>query len=126
MKTAVQTSVVSILRKQEKERQIKFWEMLLKEGANTEAECPTRAEPPRDSIYFGLMPRHLRGAFVRTVQLHSEGHAAEARVLDAAVSDLLQEHFREQLARKEKHGDPPIAEFRVTKDWHIYAIPFKH
>lgn len=126
MKTQAKASVVTILREQERQRQLKFWNLLIENNGNDEAPCPTRAEAPQDAVYFGIMPRHLRDAFVKSVHLHENGHAGEARALDAAVSDLLQGHFKEQLRRKETHGESPVAEFRVTKDWHIYAIAFSH
>lgn len=126
MKTSPKPSVVSVLREQEKKRQLKFWEMLLHDDTYTEPKCPTTSEAPKDSIYFGLMPRELRAAFVKSIYLRKDGHTAEARVMDTAISDLLQEHFKELLQWKASRGEAPIAEFRVTKDWHVYAIPFRH
>lgn len=122
MKTTSRTSVVSILRAQEKKRQLKFWEMLLHDDTYAEARCPTNAEPPEDSIYFGLMPRELRTAFVKAIRMRETGHKAEAQMMDTAISDLLQEHFRELLDWRARRAEPLIAEFRVTKDWHVYAL----
>ena len=84
------SSVIEILREQEKNARLKFWNMLLSVNGQSDVVCPFIEEPPVGAVLFGTMPKKLRYAFIRAYQLRSEERKAEAEVFEEALNDLLQ------------------------------------
>jgi hypothetical protein len=85
--------------------------------------CPFTEQIPQDAVYFGKMPRRLRGAFLKAYELRADNRRAEALVFEEAISDLLQEHFKHEMDRRRLDGEPSVEQFRLGGDWNVYALP---
>ena len=101
---------------------LRFWRMLTQLSSRDDIECPTSGEPSPGAVKFGVMPRYLRGAYVRASSLRSQGRSGEAEVYEEAINDLMQEHFRAQLRAQKRRDEAPIAHFQLGKDWSVYAV----
>lgn len=119
------SSVIEILRRKEKQARLKFWRMLLQMSGQTAIECPFKDELPPGAVHFGMMPENMRGAFIQAYRLRSEERRAEAEIFEEAISDLMQEHFRKMIEEKAMQGEKRIGQFRLGKEWAVYAIPLE-
>ena len=120
------SKILDVLRKEEKKARLRFWRALMRAIGHSNAACPFADQMPPSAVFFGTMPKNLRGAFLRAFELRSEERRAEAEIFEEAMADLLQEHFNLALEKRAARGEAPISQFRLGADWAVYAVPVKN
>lgn len=117
--------VINLLRRGERKARLRFWKALMLVSTAETTDCPFTGPIPAEAIEFGTMPTYLRAAFIKTHQLRTAERKGEAEVFEEAMSELLQEHFRKELALRQKHLESPIGHFRIGTDWKVYGTPIR-
>ena len=116
--------VINLLRREERKARLRFWKMLAFVTRESLPTCPfCKKEPPPGALYIGVMPKYLRGVFVRAYNLRSAERRSEAEVFEEAVNDLMQEHFRKMLSDRSARGEPAVGHFILSTNWSVYAMP---
>lgn len=117
------SKVLEILREEEKKTRLRFWYILMRMSGHGDVPCPFTDEPPQGAVLFGPMPKYMRSAFMQAYRLRTEERRGEASVFEEAIGDLLQEHYRKTLKARKENGSQPIGQFRLGKNWIVYAVP---
>lgn len=99
--------------------------MLMVMGRSSEIACPFTNDPPPSAISIGVMPKYLRAAFVQAYKLRSEERKGEAEIFEEAISELMQEHFKNVIAHRRRRGAEDIGQFYLGRDWKVYAMPLR-
>jgi len=116
------SGVINLLRLEERKARLRFWDTLARMSGAADIHCPFGMEAPAGAIHVGVMPKYMRGAFMRAYSLRTLERKSEAEVYEEAIHDLLQEHFKKILL---KHGAARVSNFLLAKDWKVYIVPIK-